>query len=136
MPYEYLYLYCIVLFIHEKKNWGVSISIIKHWHATDPPNTWAYGLKQIQRLHKRFKLCACSLVLSCLPSSICTRIVLVYLISHCFISIYNINIFILQAAVLVMFNMVSMLLIFPAVVSIDLKRREEKRVDVFCCLLG
>ena len=44
--------------------------------------------------------------------------------------------FCLQAAVLVMFNMMSMLLIFPAIVSIDLKRREEKRVDVFCCFLG
>lgn len=41
--------------------------------------------------------------------------------------------FSLQAAVLVLFNLCSVLLILPAVVSWDLYRREDKRIDVFCC---
>ncbi|CAI9725752.1 protein patched homolog 1-like [Octopus vulgaris] len=41
--------------------------------------------------------------------------------------------FSLQAAILVFFNLSSILLILPAVVSWDLVRREDKRIDVFCC---
>ncbi|XP_050403061.1 protein patched homolog 1 isoform X2 [Patella vulgata] len=41
--------------------------------------------------------------------------------------------FSLQAALLVFFNMGSVLLIFPAIVSLDLVRREDKRLDVLCC---
>ncbi|ESO92335.1 hypothetical protein LOTGIDRAFT_71238, partial [Lottia gigantea] len=41
--------------------------------------------------------------------------------------------FSLQAAILVIFNMGSVLLIFPAIVSLDLVRRGDKRLDVFCC---
>ncbi|XP_041359146.1 protein patched homolog 1-like isoform X2 [Gigantopelta aegis] len=41
--------------------------------------------------------------------------------------------FSLQAAILVLFNMGSILLIFPAIISLDMVRREDKRVDVLCC---
>ncbi|GAB1608434.1 protein patched homolog 1-like [Argonauta hians] len=41
--------------------------------------------------------------------------------------------FSLQAAILVFFNLSSILLILPAVVSWDLVRREDKRIDVLCC---
>lgn len=40
---------------------------------------------------------------------------------------------VLQAAILVLFNVGSILLVYPAIVSLDLMRREGKRVDVFCC---
>ena len=41
----------------------------------------------------------------------------------------------LQAAVLVFFNMGSVLLVFPAIVSLDLRRRRSGRVDILCCCL-
>lgn len=33
-----------------------------------------------------------------------------------------------------MFNLVMVLLIFPAILSLDLYRREAKRLDILCCL--
>ncbi|KAH0618674.1 hypothetical protein JD844_018081 [Phrynosoma platyrhinos] len=41
--------------------------------------------------------------------------------------------FSLQAAVVVVFNFAMMLLIFPAILSLDLHRRENKRLDILCC---
>nr|XP_033771760.1 protein patched homolog 2 isoform X1 [Geotrypetes seraphini] len=41
--------------------------------------------------------------------------------------------FSLQAAVVVVFNFTMVLLIFPAILSLDLRRREDKRLDVACC---
>ncbi|XP_076462162.1 protein patched homolog 1-like [Babylonia areolata] len=41
--------------------------------------------------------------------------------------------FSLQAALLVLFNTASVLLVFPAIVSLDLVRRHDNRIDVFCC---
>lgn len=41
--------------------------------------------------------------------------------------------FALQAAVLVIFNLASTLLVFPAMMSLDLWRKTENRMDVFCC---
>ncbi|XP_017286792.1 protein patched homolog 1 [Kryptolebias marmoratus] len=41
--------------------------------------------------------------------------------------------FSLQAAVVVVFNFAMVLLIFPAILSMDLYRREERRFDIFCC---
>ncbi|XP_041255401.1 protein patched homolog 1 isoform X3 [Onychostruthus taczanowskii] len=38
-----------------------------------------------------------------------------------------------QAAVVVVFNFAMVLLIFPAILSIDLYRREDRRLDIFCC---
>ncbi|KAK7945655.1 hypothetical protein WMY93_001383 [Mugilogobius chulae] len=42
--------------------------------------------------------------------------------------------FSLQAAVVVVFNFAMVLLIFPAILSLDLHRKEDKRLDVLCCL--
>uniref|UniRef100_A0A8C8E0K4 Patched 1 n=1 Tax=Oryzias sinensis TaxID=183150 RepID=A0A8C8E0K4_9TELE len=41
--------------------------------------------------------------------------------------------FSLQAAVVVVFNFAMVLLIFPAILSMDLYRREDRRCDIFCC---
>lgn len=41
--------------------------------------------------------------------------------------------FCLQAAVVVVFNFAMVLLIFPAILSMDLYRREERRLDILCC---
>lgn len=41
--------------------------------------------------------------------------------------------FLLQAAVVVVFNFAMVLLIFPAILSMDLYRREDRRLDIFCC---
>nr|CAD7585590.1 unnamed protein product [Timema genevievae] len=45
------------------------------------------------------------------------------------------RVFSLQAAVLVMFNLAAVLLVFPAVVSLDLRRRRAGRIDLLCCCL-
>ncbi|KAM6919364.1 protein patched homolog 1 [Lycodopsis pacificus] len=42
--------------------------------------------------------------------------------------------FSLQAAIVVVFNFGMVLLIFPAILSLDLHRREDKRLDILCCL--
>ncbi|KAG8595970.1 hypothetical protein GDO81_001690 [Engystomops pustulosus] len=41
--------------------------------------------------------------------------------------------FSLQAAVVVVFNFAMVLLIFPAILSMDLYRRRDHRLDIFCC---
>ncbi|XP_063976925.1 protein patched isoform X1 [Diachasmimorpha longicaudata] len=41
--------------------------------------------------------------------------------------------FSLQAGVLLLFNLAAMLLVFPAMISIDLRRRRYGRFDIFCC---
>ncbi|KAK7490526.1 hypothetical protein BaRGS_00018312 [Batillaria attramentaria] len=41
--------------------------------------------------------------------------------------------FSLQAGILVLFNMGSVLIVFPSIVSLDLVRREDNRIDVLCC---
>ncbi|XP_018429733.1 PREDICTED: protein patched homolog 2 [Nanorana parkeri] len=38
-----------------------------------------------------------------------------------------------QAAVVVVFNFAMVLLIFPAILSLDLQRREDQRLDILCC---
>lgn len=38
-----------------------------------------------------------------------------------------------QAAIVVVFNFAMVLLIFPAILSLDLHRREDKRLDILCC---
>uniref|UniRef100_A0A673FLJ4 Protein patched homolog 1-like n=1 Tax=Sinocyclocheilus rhinocerous TaxID=307959 RepID=A0A673FLJ4_9TELE len=40
--------------------------------------------------------------------------------------------FSLQAAIVVVFNFAMVLLIFPAILSLDLHRREDKRLDILC----
>uniref|UniRef100_A0AAY4A849 SSD domain-containing protein n=1 Tax=Denticeps clupeoides TaxID=299321 RepID=A0AAY4A849_9TELE len=44
--------------------------------------------------------------------------------------------FSLQAAVVVVFNFAMVLLIFPAILSMDLYRREDHRFDIFCCFVS
>ncbi|XP_063841882.1 protein patched-like [Scylla paramamosain] len=44
--------------------------------------------------------------------------------------------FCLQAALLVLFNLVASLTVFPAIMSLDLRRRHARRADLFCCLPG
>lgn len=51
------------------------------------------------------------------------------------IPIPALRVFSLQAAILILFNLGAMLLVFPAIVSLDLRRRRSKRVDVLCCCL-
>ncbi|XP_066454111.1 protein patched homolog 2 isoform X1 [Eleutherodactylus coqui] len=41
--------------------------------------------------------------------------------------------FSLQAAIVVVFNFAMVLLIFPAILSLDLQRREDERLDILCC---
>ncbi|KAJ8316305.1 hypothetical protein KUTeg_006319 [Tegillarca granosa] len=41
--------------------------------------------------------------------------------------------FSLQAGILIFFNLASVLLVYPAICSWDLKRRDDKRIDIFCC---
>ncbi|XP_076319648.1 protein patched-like isoform X2 [Tachypleus tridentatus] len=44
--------------------------------------------------------------------------------------------FVLQTAILVISNLAAMLLVFPAAVSLDLRRQKAKKIDVFCCFSG
>lgn len=39
----------------------------------------------------------------------------------------------LQAAVVVVFNFAMVLFVFPAILSLDLYRREKRRLDILCC---
>lgn len=41
----------------------------------------------------------------------------------------------LQAAILLLFNLASILLVFPAMISLDLRRRSAARADLLCCLM-
>uniref|UniRef100_A0A8C3QQF3 Patched 2 n=1 Tax=Cyanoderma ruficeps TaxID=181631 RepID=A0A8C3QQF3_9PASS len=41
--------------------------------------------------------------------------------------------FSLQAAVVVVFNFAMVLFVFPAILSLDLHRREKRRLDILCC---
>ncbi|XP_076041583.1 protein patched [Oratosquilla oratoria] len=44
--------------------------------------------------------------------------------------------FCLQAGLLVLVSLVAMLVVFPAVMSLDLRRRHARRIDLFCCIPG
>jgi uncharacterized membrane protein YdfJ with MMPL/SSD domain len=39
----------------------------------------------------------------------------------------------LQAALLCAFNALSMMLLFPALIGLDLKRVDKKKIDILCC---
>lgn len=43
--------------------------------------------------------------------------------------------FCLQSGILLSFNLITMLLVFPAMISLDLQRRRSGRADIFCCCL-
>lgn len=51
------------------------------------------------------------------------------------IPIPALRIFSLQSAILSLFHLGTMLLVFPAVISLDLKRRRAGRADLLCCCL-
>ncbi|XP_066906859.1 protein patched isoform X2 [Halyomorpha halys] len=50
------------------------------------------------------------------------------------IPIPALRVFSLQSAVLVLFNLASVLLVFPAIISLDLRRKNYGKYDIFCCL--
>lgn len=45
------------------------------------------------------------------------------------------RVFCLQAAILLVFNLAAVLLVFPAMVSLDIRRRRAGRNDILCCCL-
>ncbi|XP_076749448.1 protein patched isoform X4 [Xylocopa sonorina] len=51
------------------------------------------------------------------------------------IPIPALRVFCLQAGILLLFNLAAMLLVFPAMVSLDLRRRRSGRSDILCCCL-
>lgn len=51
------------------------------------------------------------------------------------IPIPALRVFCLQAGILLLFNLAAMLLVFPAMVSLDLRRRRSGRADILCCYL-
>ena len=38
-----------------------------------------------------------------------------------------------QFAIVIVFNFLAVILVFPAILALDAERREAKRVDIFCC---
>ncbi|CAB3986668.1 patched homolog 1-like, partial [Paramuricea clavata] len=40
----------------------------------------------------------------------------------------------IMAGVIIIFNFFSIVLIYPAIIGIDVKRREDQRYDIFCCV--
>ncbi|XP_070564286.1 protein patched homolog 1-like isoform X2 [Ptychodera flava] len=40
----------------------------------------------------------------------------------------------LQFAIVVVFNFIAVIFVFPAILALDIERREAKRIDLFCCL--
>ncbi|KAL0278830.1 UNVERIFIED_CONTAM: hypothetical protein PYX00_000524 [Menopon gallinae] len=70
--------------------------------------------------------------LSVLMTSLC---IMCTFFAAALIPIPALRVFSLQAAVLVLFNLGAMLLVFPAIVSLDLRRRRSKRIDLLCCCL-
>ncbi|XP_068147159.1 protein patched [Drosophila tropicalis] len=50
-----------------------------------------------------------------------------------FIPVPALKVFSLQAAIVMCFNVAAALLVFPALISLDLRRRTAGRADIFCC---
>lgn len=50
-----------------------------------------------------------------------------------FIPVPALKVFCLQAAIVMCFNLAASLLVFPAMISLDLRRRTAGRADIFCC---
>ncbi|GBP11019.1 Protein patched [Eumeta japonica] len=70
--------------------------------------------------------------LSVLLTSLCN--ILAFL-AAALLPIPALRVFCLQAAILLIFNLASMLLVFPAMISLDLRRRSASRADLLCCLI-
>lgn len=52
-----------------------------------------------------------------------------------FIPVPALKVFCFQAAVVMSFNLAAALLVFPAMITLDLRRRQSGRSDFFCCCL-
>lgn len=52
-----------------------------------------------------------------------------------FIPVPALKVFCFQSAVAMCFNLASALLVFPAMITLDLRRRQSGRADFFCCCL-
>ncbi|XP_037825541.1 protein patched [Lucilia sericata] len=50
-----------------------------------------------------------------------------------FIPVPALKVFCLQAAIVMCFNLAAALVVFPAMISLDLRRRTAGRADIFCC---
>ncbi|XP_017867953.1 PREDICTED: protein patched [Drosophila arizonae] len=50
-----------------------------------------------------------------------------------FIPVPALKVFCLQSAIVMCFNLAAALLVFPAMISLDLRRRTAGRADIFCC---
>lgn len=51
------------------------------------------------------------------------------------IPIPALRVFTLQTAILILFNLAAILIVFPALISLDLRRKRSGRVDLLCCCL-
>lgn len=51
------------------------------------------------------------------------------------IPIPALKVFCIQSAIVMCFNLAASMLVFPAMISLDLRRRKSGRTDVFCCFL-
>nr|XP_021192438.2 protein patched [Helicoverpa armigera] len=69
--------------------------------------------------------------LSVLLASLCN---VVAFLAAALLPIPALRVFCLQAAILLLFNLGSILLVFPAMISLDLRRRSAARADLLCCL--
>lgn len=69
--------------------------------------------------------------LSVLLTSLCNMCAM---FAAAIIPIPALRVFSLQSAVLVLFNLASALLVFPAIISLDLRRRDTGKYDFLCCL--
>lgn len=45
------------------------------------------------------------------------------------------RVFCLQSAIMLVFNLAAVLFVFPAMISLDLRRRRSGRIDILCCCL-
>ncbi|XP_034941243.1 protein patched [Chelonus insularis] len=51
------------------------------------------------------------------------------------IPIPALRVFAFQSSILILFNLAALLLVFPAMISLDIRRRRSGRSDIFCCCL-
>ncbi|KAJ7372962.1 Protein patched 1 [Desmophyllum pertusum] len=52
------------------------------------------------------------------------------------ITIPALRYFAIQAAVVVIFNFIGVIVIFPAMIGLDVRRRKRQRYDIICCIEG
>lgn len=62
-----------------------------------------------------------------------TTTVIIAFFAAAVIAVPALKIFCIQCAIVMCFNLAASLLVFPAMISLDLRRRQSGRQDVFCC---